>query len=190
MKDFKTNNVIVRRFELDDVEQAYYNLGIHKDVSDIGNYKVHTNIYETKSIIESNIKEYYSDEPVWAVKDNKNNNLVGFVKITNYSIKNKMCEIVWTMAHEYWNTYFMREALIKVMNFLFIERKIELIQCTYYETNKISGAILESLGMQKDAILRDRRINEITKQKENFVICSINKQEFYNKNDRKLIKTL
>ena len=36
--------------------------------------------------------------------------------------------------------------------------------------------------MRKEAVLRERRINEKTNEKENFVIYSINKQEFYQTN--------
>ena len=76
----------------------------------------------------------------------------------------------------------MKEALIQIMNFLFSKRDIELIISSYYEQNKISSVILESIGMRKEAVLRERRINEKTNEKENFVIYSINKQEFYETN--------
>lgn len=68
------------------------------------------------------------------------------------------------------------------MNFLFSKKDIELIISSYYEQNKISSVILESIGMRKEAVLRERRINEKTNEKENFVIYSINKQEFYEVN--------
>lgn len=179
MRNFKTDNVIVRRFEMNDVEQAYYNLSLYEDISDMANYKTHKSMDETRMIIKSAINEFYTDEPIWAVEDKKSKNLVGFIRVTNYSAKNKRCNITWTMAYKYWNTCFMKDALIKTINFLFLKKDIELIVCSYYGDNKISGEILESVGMRKEAVLRERKINEKTNEKENCVIYSINKQEFY-----------
>ena len=69
-------------------------------------------------------------------------------------------------------------ALVEIFNFLFSKKEIELIECSYYEQNKNTSVILDEIGMTKEASLRDRRINAQTNQKENFVIYSINKQEF------------
>ena len=77
-----------------------------------------------------------------------------------------------------WDNSFMKDALVEIFNFLFSKKEIELIECSYYEQNKNISVILDEIGMTKEASLRDRRINEQTHQKENFVIYSINKQEF------------
>lgn len=182
MKKFKTNDVIVRRFEMNDLEDIHYNILIQDDVIDMANYTPHKNIDESRIILRSAINEYYTDEPIWAVEDKKNKKLVGFIRVSKYSRKNKKCNLTWAVAHQYWYSCFMKEALIQIMNFLFSKRDIELIISSYYEQNKISSVILESIGMRKEAVLRERRINEKTNEKENFVIYSINKQEFYETN--------
>lgn len=182
LKNFKTNDVIVRRFEMNDLEDIHYNILIQDDVIDMANYTPHKNIDESRIILKSAINEYYTDEPIWAVEDKKNKNLVGFIRVSKYSRKNKKCHLTWAVAHQYWDSSFMKEALIQTMNFLFSKKDIELIISSYYEQNKISSVILESIGMRKEAVLRERRINEKTNQKENFVIYSINKQEFYEVN--------
>lgn len=186
-KHFKTNNVIVRRFEMKDAEQAYLNLDEEENVESKNNIdkagenkrKIIEGIEKTKMIIKSAINEYYTDEPIWAVEDKVNKNLVGSIQVSNYSPKNKMCNISWIMSYKYWDNNFMKEALTQIYNFLFTKKNIELIECSYYEQNVNTNIILEELGMKKEATLRDRRINEKTQEKENFVIYSINKQEFY-----------
>lgn len=169
-KHFKTNNVIVRRFEMKDAKQECLNL---LESSTAENAKI---------IIKSAINEYYTDEPIWAVEDKLKKNLVGFIRVTNYSRKNKMCNITWAMSTKYWDNIFMKDALTQIFNFLFIKKNIELIECSYYETNNKTNIILDEIGMTREATLRDRRINEETHKKENFVIYSINKEEFYEKN--------
>ena len=100
MKNFKTNDVIVRRFEMNDLEDIHYNILIQDDVIDMANYTPHKNIDESRIILKSAINEYYTDEPIWAVEDKKNKNLVGFIRVSKYSRKNKKCHLTWAVALE------------------------------------------------------------------------------------------
>lgn len=176
-KYFKTNNVIVRKFELKDVKQ---------DCSDLLEAN---NLEEAKMNIRSAINEYYTDEPIWAVEDKSSRSLVGSIRVSNYSAKNKMCNISWIMSYKHWDTKFMKEALTQIFNFLFTKKDIELIECSYYEQDNNKNNTLEEIGMTKEAILRDRRINEKTNKKENFVIYSISKQEFFENRSGELMQS-
>ncbi|MCR5146932.1 MAG: GNAT family N-acetyltransferase [Clostridia bacterium] len=166
-KHFKTNNVIVRRFEMKDAEAACNNLFVDSSIE------------KAKISIKSAINEYYTDEPIWAVEDKQSKSLVGSIRVSNFSPKNKMCNISWIMSYKHWDNSFMKDALTQIFNFLFTKKGIELIECSYYEQDDNTSVILEEIGMTKEATLRDRRINEKTNKKENFVIYSINKQEFF-----------
>ena len=57
MKNFKTNDVIVRRFEMNDLEDIHYNILIQDDVIDMANYTPHKNIDESRIILKSAINE-------------------------------------------------------------------------------------------------------------------------------------
>lgn len=184
IKYFKTSNVIVRRFEMKDVKQAYLNLS--EDSDSCVDFDKNENksikfkgIEETRVIVKSAINEYYTDEPIWAVEDKRTKNLLGSIRVSNYSAKNRMCNISWMMSYKYWNEKFMKDALVQIFKFLFTKKNIELIECSYFEQNRGNSVILEEIGMIKEAILRDRRINEKTNKKESFVIYSINRQEFF-----------
>lgn len=219
-KHFKTDSVIVRKFNMKDVEQVYSNLllqsnynGTQEEVNENTNNNnedtkeqkfnninrrirnkyvkseksIYQSIEQTKLIVKSAINEYYTDEPTWAVEDKVNKNLVGVIRVTNYSQKNKMCNITWTMSYKYWDNNFMKDALTQIFNFLFTKKNIELIECSYYEQNNSTNIILNEIGMTKEAVLRDRRVNEQTNKKENFVIYSINKEEFFETIERKSV---
>lgn len=171
MKGFKTNDVIIRRFKMTDVEQVY------TDVLMLNNQTSKT-INETQKIVQSAISEYYTEEPIWAVEERKTGKLIGSIKVVSYSSKNKLCEISWEITQNCSNVNLMQQALNKVMNYLFLKKNVELIVCSYYEQNTLTGEILDSLGMKKEAVLRNRRFNAQTNQKENFVIYSIDIDEF------------
>lgn len=173
MKGFKTNDVVIRRFKMNDVEQVY------ADILILNNEAGQT-LEETQKIVRSAISEYYTEEPIWAIEEKKTGKLIGSIKVVSYSSKNKLCEISWEITNHCTNMKLMQQALYKVMEYLFLQKNIELIVCSYYEQNTITGEILDSLGMKKEAVLRNRRVNSLTNQKENFVIYSIDINE-YNK---------
>ena len=186
MKSFRTNNVIIRKFEMEDLEDIHYNILTQEEIIDMANEKIYSDLNESRIVLKSAMNEYYTDEPVWAVEDKKEKRLVGFIRINNYSEKNRKCNLTWAVAYKYWNSYFMEDALVKVIRFLFTKKNIDLIECSFYEKHKISSTILENIGMIKEATLRERRIDEKTHKKEDFVVYSINKNEFFEKIDNKL----
>ena len=182
VKCFKTNKVIVRRFQMKDARDVFFNLSQKDEIEDSSNsteYLSNHSIEKARMIIKSAINEYYTDEPIWAVEDKMNKELVGSIRVTNYSRKNKMCNITWNMSYKYLDNTFMKEGLAQILKFLFIKKHIELVECSFYENNKNMSTIVEGIGMTKEAILRDRRINEKTHKKESYIIYSINKNEFF-----------
>ncbi len=191
MKTFKTDNVIVRRFQMRDAEQLnlllYNNSNVAAEFNNDANVEDEMeNLKKTKLVIKSAINEYYTDEPVWAVENKWSKKIIGYIRVCNYSVKNKMCNISWVVSNEYWDDSFMKDALTKIFNFLFSKKNIELIECSYYQQDNNSNMVLDKIGMTKEAVLRDRRVNEKTHKKENFVIYSISKDEFFNSENYKL----
>ncbi len=124
--------------------------------------------------------EYNTEEPMWALELKQTKEFVGFIKIDNYSPKNKMCKISWGMINNYENEKLIIQALKTVMNYLFERKSIELIECSYYGNNRETDKILDNVGMTKEAVLKQRRFNEKTNTREDYVIYSIAANE-YNK---------
>ena len=181
MKTFKTNNVIIRRFQMKDADQEGLNLLLYNNSNIVPEEIIDENrsLAKTKLIIKSAINEYYTDEPIWALENKESKKIIGYIRVCNYSIKNKMCNVTWAISSKHMDERFIQEALVKIFNFLFSKKNIELIECSYYEQRKSDSIILDGIGMTREATLRNRRVNEITNKKENFVIYSISKDEFY-----------
>jgi ribosomal-protein-alanine N-acetyltransferase len=169
MRYLKTNDVIIRRFRKEDINRL-------QDIYDNVDYI--NNKLETYKLIESAIYEYYTEEPVWALEEKNTQKLFGYIKIENYSPKNKICYISWSVKDEYANSVLIKQALKKVINFLFKEKNVDLIECSYYGQNKQKDIILGNIGMKKEAVLKQRRYNEQTHKKEDFFIYSIDIKEF------------
>lgn len=182
LKKFKTNDVVIRKFRVNDVESLYNNLVISNDVTYVSNIVINKSKNETQRIVESAVNEYYTEEPIWALEEKKTKNIVGFIRVDKYSPKNKFCTLSWAISDTINNANLMPQALIKVMNYLFEKKGIELIECSYFEQSERTGKVLDNVGMKKEAVLKDRRFNEETNRKENYVIYSIDINEFNNVN--------
>lgn len=66
----------------------------------------------------------------------------------------------------------------RIINFLFTHEDFYLIEAKYNITNAASGKLLSKLGMKQDGVLRDRRIDKVTGERNDLAICSILKREY------------
>lgn len=182
MKDLETKNLIIRKFKLEDAEDVHKNLATITKLTDCSGYHVHKDIVETKIMISSFINEYEMNELVWALEEKKSGEVIGYINALEFSIQNKLCEIKFGIKIGLENAGIMEEALEKVLDYLFKEKGFNTVAAKFYDSNsevtKIKCRTLENVGMTKEAVLRNRRINEITKKPENKIIYSILKEEF------------
>ena len=178
MKNFKTNDVLIRRFRESDIDNVYEIFNNTSKISNMSNIIVNENKIEIQMIIKSAISEYYTEEPIWALEQKQNKNLFGFIKIDNYSPKNKMCKISWVIIDSSVNEILITQALKRIIDYLFNKKGIELIECSYYGQNKETDEILDKVGMKKEAVLKRRRYNENTNKREDYIIYSIDISDF------------
>lgn len=178
MRNFRTNDVLIRKFKEDDVDNLYKYFNSSDKIPYLSNIIINENKCETQKIVESAMIEYYTEEPIWALEEKQTKDVFGFIKIDNYSPKNKICNISWAMVDNYSNEKLITQALKRVMNYLFDKRGIELIECSYYEQGKETGEILNNVGMKKEAVLKQRRYNEQTNKREDYIIYSMDINDF------------
>ena len=181
MKDLETENLKIRKFKIADTEDAHKYLGTEKKLADCLNYNPHKSIEETRAIIASYIKEYEMNELVWAMEEKKTHKVIGFINAQEVSKTNRGCRIKFGIALNWVNTGYMEEALKVVFEYLIKEEKYHIIISNFYDCNKeltqIKEKILQSVGMKKEACLRDRRINQKTGKFESKIIYSITENE-------------
>lgn len=182
MKDLETNNLKIRRFKLEDVEDVYINLATEKRLADCLGYHIHNSVEETRIMISSYIREYDMNELVWAIEEKVSNKVIGYINALEVSMLNKRCDIKFGIALNWLGKGLMEEALSCVLDYLFNVRKLNIVTSYFFdgyeELSKIKKEILENVGMKKDALLRNRKINEKTGIAENKIIYSILKEEY------------
>ena len=182
MKDLETENLRIRKFKIEDAEDIYKNLATDRRLEDCLGYNVHQSVEQTRKMISSYIYEYEADELVWALEEKQNNSVVGYINALEFSDFNKYCNIKFGIELKFIEKHYMEEALTRVLEYIFNEKDFNMVVSEFCDGNKqvndFKTTILEKLGMKKEAVLRNRKINEKTGFAENQVIYSITKDEF------------
>lgn len=178
MKKLETKNVILRKFEIRDAEKVYENWAGVEEIAEISDFKKHVNVEETRDIIKVGLGEEEDiDRYTWAIIMKETNEPVGFIRVYEASEINKVCKVTWTLAKKYWKKGISNEAIKEVIKYLFDEKEFNIIVYEYYTIlNGIVEDILDDVGMKKEAVLKNRKLNLKTGEFMDKIIYSIFKE--------------
>lgn len=184
MKDLETKRHKIRRPKSEDAEDIYEKWG--KDTEKVAEYEehnVHKNIIETRAILKAAITESEHGAPTWFVEEKKTKAIIGYIKVSAASKKDKKCEITFYFVEKWRRDSTPEEVLEEIIRYLFTEQSFEIVIKKFYDRSKedtecISG-ILERIGMKKEGILRNRMINS-KGEKIDRLVYSILKEEWEN----------
>lgn len=153
---YETDRLIMRHFLPDDVEKCMESWG--KDTN-LGRYIIGypmTDIVQMKNFVEGMSKQ----KNAWVLGEKESNDIVGYV-----------------IGEKYQGNKYSYEALKYLLQIYFTEYGMYLIEAKYNASNKASEQILQRLGFKKEAVLRGRRMNFLTGERNDMVICSIDRKE-------------
>ena len=188
MKDLETKNLKIRKFKIEDAEDIYENLATEKKLDKCLGYKVHEDVEETRKMVESYINEYEANELIWALEEKESNSVIGYINVIEISYMNKYCNIKFGIAFKCIDKHYMEEALNCVLEYIFKEKDLNMVVAKFcdghQEVKEVKSKILENIGMTKEAVLRNRKINKKTGIIENKIIYSITKDEFIKLNNK------
>lgn len=176
-KTLESNRLILRRFLLEDAEEMYNNWATDSECCKFLAWNIHKNIDETKSVIQSWINAYDKGSYNWIVELKDTHEVIGSISAVSISQKHLTAELGYCYGSKYWGKGYATEALRAVIEYLLNECDFYLIEARHISGNPASGRVMEKAGMHKDAVLRDRRINKYTGERNDSVIYSIKKDE-------------
>lgn len=179
-KTLETERLILRKYKLSDAKDMYENWGSDPNCNVYLPWELHKNIDETKEILKSWIDSYKEDKFKWIIELKKEKVSIGGIDVVKLKKEHNYCEVGYCIGSKFWGKGYTTEALKKVIDFLFNEVGLYLIEAEHHKSNIASGRVMEKAGMKKEAILRKRRLNNRTKEIEDLVIYSITKDEYKN----------
>ena len=174
MKNLETADLVLRRFEERDAKEAYENWASVKELADISDFSVHSNVEETKKIIQIGLGEPDDDTYTWAIELKNTKELVGFVRLYEVSKENKKCKIIWALGYKWWHKGISNQAIKEIIKYLFNEQGFNLVVAEHYSnTEDLRSPILKDVGMEKEATLKARKVDSKTGKVLDKIIYSI-----------------
>ncbi|MDP4147504.1 MAG: GNAT family N-acetyltransferase [Bacillota bacterium] len=177
----QTDRLNLRRFVMEDIDQSFTNWASDSYSSKYFIHYPHKNKSDTENMIKQWIQSYEDKcTYIWAIEVKNTGDVIGNVTVDTSFASLEMCEIAYMLGALWWNKGYASEALEKVLNYLFCHEDFYLVEAKYNITNRASAKLLQKLGMKQDGILRDRRIDKESGERNDLVICSLLKSEYVN----------
>ena len=176
-KTIITNRLILRKFKIEDANEMYHNWATDPLCCKFLHWDVHQNLEETKSIIKNWIDKYDNGSYNWVVEKKDTHELIGSICAVTINKNDNIVELGYCYGSKFWGKGYATEALRNVILYLLNECDVYLIEARHISGNPASGKVMAKAGMHLDAVLKNRRINKYTKERNDQIIYSITKED-------------
>jgi len=154
----ETEWLILRRFTLDDAEDAFRNWEQSEAVTRYLTWEPYKNIDDLKGYIRYVIDGYEKpDSYNWIIE--YNGQAVGAIDVIWLNEDVEACEIGYCLGDKFWGRGIMSEAFKEVIRFLFEEVGVNRIQATHDARNPKSGRVMEKCGLRYEGTMRQASRN-------------------------------
>ncbi len=172
-KTIETDRLILRRFAVEDAEDIYHNWTSDAEVSKYVSWSQHRSVDETIDVVSKWIEGYKTNSYNWVVELKETHDLIGSISAIRVSRVHNNCEIGYCYGSKFWNKGYATEALKAVICYLKKECNFHIVEARHRSTNPASGKVMEKAGMQKEAVLKERRYDEKTGEYSDLICYSI-----------------
>jgi len=147
----ETENLILRRFRIDDAEAMFRNWAGDDEVTRYLTWPTHSDVEVSRSIIVMWEKEYDSlSSYQWCIESKETGQAVGSISVVNLREDIGMVEIGYCIGKEFWGKGITAEALKALIYFFFEEVQANRIEAKHDSRNIASGKVMEKCGMVRE----------------------------------------
>lgn len=147
-KILNTSRLILRKITIEDVKDIY-EYASKEETSKFLTWKPHKSIKETEEYVKNAASRYNESTFRWGIVDKSENKLIGVIDFVKIDETNNECEIGYVLNPKYWGKGIMKEALPKVLNYLFKEVGLEQINAKVELGNIASEKVLLANNFKK-----------------------------------------
>ena len=169
-----TDKLILRHFTLADAQSCFECWGNDENTGKYFPFLPVASIFDMEQLI----KMYSGNEYMWAVVEKTSDSVIGHVNISIPYESLKIGELAYLLGSKWWGKGYAAEAAKAILQYMFIQKDMHLIEAKYNESNLPSAKLLKNLGFHYDGTLRDRRIDKYTGERNALVVCSLLRTEF------------
>lgn len=159
-RELATERLTLRRFELEDAENAYYNWLSDEETVKYLTWPVYKSVDEAENKIREWIGQY---EDVtfynWAIELNDLEQPIGNISVVRRKDDVECVELGYCLGSRFWNQGYMTEALTEVVRFFISEVGAARVEASHDAENIYSGKAMLAAGMEYEGTLRHYAIN-------------------------------
>ncbi len=151
----ETERLILRRFTLDDAQQAFDNWMSREKVTRYMTWQPYQNVEDVKGYIQYVIGTYEKpDAYYWAIEEKNSGQVIGSISVIWLNEAVESAEVGYCLSDDFWGKGMMPEALNAVIRYLFDAVGLNRIQAGHDANNPNSGRVMEKCGMRYEGTLR------------------------------------
>ena len=170
----ETERLILRRFTMEDAEKCFEYFGQDKV---IGRYIPMFPVC-SMSAMEEMVRGFCNNSNVWLIEEKCTGIPMGYVSVDiPYEVLG-IGEIAYLLGEKFWHKGYAQEAVRRIIQYLFDEKELYMIEAKVNESNIASKILLQKLNFKQDGILRQRRIDFMLRERNNLIVYSILKEEY------------
>jgi len=147
MKTLETNRLILRDLKLSDLD-AFYEYCRKPNIGPNAGWRPHHDLFESSRILEMMIKE----NEVWGITLKSSDLLIGTIGLHVRNFENALAnrkEIGYVLNDQYWGLGLMAEAVLKVLDYAFMEVELDEVLCGHALDNLRSKRVIEKTGFKE-----------------------------------------
>ena len=153
--ELATERLTLRRFELEDAENMFYNWASDPDVTKYLTWPPHASVEVTESIVKNWVEQYkMKDFYQWAIELNDLEQPIGSISAVKVDDATESVEIGYCIGKRFWNKGYTTEALTEIIRFFIGQIGAGRASARHDTNNPDSGKVMAAAGMEYEGTLR------------------------------------
>ena len=159
-REIATERLTLRRFEIEDAENMFYNWANDPEVTKYLTWPAHESVDTTETILKEWISKYdEKDFYQWAIELNDLEQPIGTISAVKIDERVESVEIGYCIGQRFWNNGYMTEALTAIIRFFINEVGAGRVWAGHDANNPNSGKVMAAAGMDYEGTLRHAGFN-------------------------------
>ena len=154
-REIATERLTLRRFEIEDAENMFYNWANDPEVTKYLTWPAHESVDTTETILKEWISKYdEKDFYQWAIELNDLEQPIGTISAIKTDERVESVEIGYCIGRKWWHHDITSEAFAALFPFFFEQVGVNRIQAVHDVKNPNSGKVMRKCGLTYEGTLR------------------------------------
>lgn len=155
MKELETKRLILRKVKLSDVDDLFNNWSSDCNTTKYLSFDTHDDRAQTEKLVNKMLEKQNKGRLEWVIELKDNQQVIGIISAKD-SYKYKCLELGYSLCSKYWNKGLATEALSEVLDYIFSECDIDVIEAIIPDENIGSIVVAQKCGLLLEARLKNR----------------------------------